>query len=79
MSFTLNQKRELGIFDLTKYVMASSRSHHQEEASLDSRFFFFFFFFFRFHRMPETSKVEIDAINLEGEAIQWFDRFEACR
>jgi len=70
MSFTLNQKRELGIFDLTKYVMASSRSHHQEEASLDV---------FRLHRMPETSKVEIDAINLEGEAIQWFDRFEACR
>jgi len=48
MSFTLNQKRELGIFDLTKYVMASSRSHHQEEASLDSRFFFFFFFSFDF-------------------------------
>ncbi|RZS09493.1 hypothetical protein BHM03_00040580 [Ensete ventricosum] len=31
--------------------------------------------FFRFHRNPEGSKVDIAAIQLEGDAIQWYDWF----
>jgi hypothetical protein len=29
--------------------------------------------------MPETSRVEIASIHLEGEAVQWYDWFEASR
>jgi hypothetical protein len=33
--------------------------------------------FFRFHGTPEASRVDIASIHLEGEAIQWYDWFEA--
>ena len=29
--------------------------------------------FFRFHRTPEESEVEIASIQLDGDAIQWYD------
>ncbi|RRT72511.1 hypothetical protein BHE74_00031381 [Ensete ventricosum] len=32
--------------------------------------------YFRFHRTTDASMVEIAAIHLEGDAIQWFDWFE---
>ncbi|RRT74654.1 hypothetical protein B296_00016726 [Ensete ventricosum] len=32
--------------------------------------------FFRFYRTPEESKVEIASIQLEGDAIQWYDLYE---
>jgi hypothetical protein len=33
--------------------------------------------FFLYHGTPEASKVDIASIHLEGEAIQWYDWFEA--
>jgi len=33
--------------------------------------------FFHYHRTPEASRVDIAFIHLEGEAIQWYDWFEA--
>ncbi|KAF8405656.1 hypothetical protein HHK36_007732 [Tetracentron sinense] len=33
--------------------------------------------FFRFHRTLEASRVDIASIHLEGEAVQWYDWFEA--
>ena len=30
-------------------------------------------FFFHFHRTPEESKVEVASIQLDGDAIQWYD------
>jgi hypothetical protein len=35
--------------------------------------------FFHFYGTPETSRVEIASIHLKGEAVQWYDWFEASR
>ena len=32
--------------------------------------------YFRYHKTTDTSMVEIMAIHLEGDVIQWFDQFE---
>ena len=34
--------------------------------------------FFRFHRTPEESKVEVASIQLDGDAIQWYNWYETC-
>ncbi|KAG6518817.1 hypothetical protein ZIOFF_022298 [Zingiber officinale] len=34
--------------------------------------------YFRFHGTSDNAKVELASINLEGDAIQWYDWLEAC-
>ncbi|KAG6528131.1 hypothetical protein ZIOFF_010280 [Zingiber officinale] len=34
--------------------------------------------YFRFHSTSDNAKVELASINLEGDAIQWYDWLEAC-
>ncbi|RWW40751.1 hypothetical protein BHE74_00053813 [Ensete ventricosum] len=34
--------------------------------------------FFRFHITPEESKMEIASIQLDGDAIQWYDLYKPC-
>lgn len=34
--------------------------------------------FFRIYRTPKIYNVEIASINLDGDAIQWYDWFESC-